>query len=80
MPLSGITYSGELEWRLAARRAGYRWHDFRELEGEMQSDIVAAYRTEQQIEAVIASEAAHETRSKSRLQALAAKLRGRKHR
>lgn len=43
----------------------------------MQADIVAAYRTSQQIEAVISHEAAHKARAgSSRLSAAFNKLRG----
>lgn len=56
MPRSGVSYSREFEWFLAARWAGYRWREFRMLDGEEQSHIVAAYRVQMQIEAVLAKE------------------------
>jgi hypothetical protein len=34
----------------------YRWEDFEKLDGERQSFIVAAYRTSNQIEAVISND------------------------
>ena len=61
---------------MAARWGGYRWHDFRELEGEMQADVVAAYRTAQRIEAVLGHETAHKVRASSRIGAALSKLRG----
>ena len=43
-----------LEWFLAARWAGLRWFDdFDALDGEDMAFIVAAYRTNLQIEAVV---------------------------
>src|SRR3989304_1487707 len=43
LPDTGVTYSDELDWRLAARWAGYKFDDFQLLDGEEQSSIVAAY-------------------------------------
>lgn len=43
-----------LEWFLAARWAGLHWFDdFDQLDGEDMAFVVAAYRTHQQIEAVV---------------------------
>lgn len=56
VPRSGIAYSPLLEWRLAARWAGYTFEQFTELEGDEQSMIVASYRANNQIEAVLSAE------------------------
>jgi hypothetical protein len=60
VPRSGVTYSEQLEWDLAAIWANYRPDDdpggFYALDGEMQSRIVAAYETHLQIEGVITNE------------------------
>jgi uncharacterized protein (DUF1015 family) len=66
VPRSGVTYSGELEWREAARFALCRWTDFCRLDGEEQSGIVAHFRVHNQLEAVIAHEQARERRLKGR--------------
>jgi len=44
----------ELEARLAAKTFGYTWEAFCALEGESQSAVVAAYRAEIRIEALMA--------------------------
>lgn len=54
MPRSGVTYSRELEWRLAAAWANYTWEQFCELDGEQMSAHIAAYRTQNQIDSVLA--------------------------
>jgi hypothetical protein len=56
VPRSGISYAPELEWRLAARWAGYKMEEFQALDGADQSDVVAAYRAQNQIDAVLAWE------------------------
>lgn len=38
---------------MAAKDFHYTWEEFCELDGERQSDVLAAYRAEKQIEAVI---------------------------
>jgi len=44
-----------LEWFLAARWAGLHWYDdFDQLDGDEMAFVVAAYRTNMQIEAVVA--------------------------
>lgn len=53
VPLSGITYTSQLEWRLAAKEFHYTWEQFTALEGWEQAEIVAAYRIEKQINAVL---------------------------
>lgn len=54
IPRSGVSYSLMLEWFLAARWAGIPWFDdFDQLDGEDMAFVVAAYRTHQQIEAVV---------------------------
>lgn len=56
---SGVKYSPELEWILAAVWGGYRFFpDFVNLDGWKQSVIVAAYRVYNQIEAVVAEDTA----------------------
>jgi hypothetical protein len=55
MPRSGVRYNLMLEWFLAARWAGIPWFgEFDQLDGEDMALVVAAYRTSQQIEAVVA--------------------------
>lgn len=48
-----MTYSAEFEWRLAARWANYRYEDFEQLDGELQSAHVAAYRDDLTMRAVM---------------------------
>ena len=49
-----MRYSPVLEWFLAARWAGLGWFDdFDQLDGDDMAFIVAAYRTNQQTEAVV---------------------------
>jgi hypothetical protein len=62
VPLSGVSYAPELEWRLAARWAGYRYEDFTLLAGEEQSGTVAAYRVNGHIEALMAQEQSRRAR------------------
>jgi len=45
-----------LHWILAGVWANYRPGEFLELDGEFQSLVVAAYETNQQVEAVVADE------------------------
>lgn len=54
MPRTGATFGSEFEWREAARFALVTWDQFKELDGEEQSAIVAHFRTHNQVEAVIA--------------------------
>ncbi len=51
-----------LEWVLAAIWANHTPQSFRELEGEEQAEIVAAYETKLQIDAVMAADNAREIR------------------
>ncbi len=54
IPRSGVKYSLILEWFLAARWAGLNWfQEFNDLDGEDMAFVVAAYRTNMQIEAVV---------------------------
>ena len=54
-PRSGITFGNpEFEWILAAAWASIPYKRFRRLHGEEQSEIVAAYRTQKQMESVLA--------------------------
>lgn len=64
VPRSGIEVGDpEFEWRSAAQWAGYRYErDFQELHGSQQAIIVAHYRTQMQLEAVLAKEQALEAR------------------
>ena len=53
-PSSGIQYGNpEFEWVLASQWAHRTYEDFRALHGEKQSEIVAAYRTKQRLDAVV---------------------------
>ena len=54
IPRSGVRYGIMLEWYLASRWAGLDWFGaFNDLDGEDMAFIVAAYRTNMQIEAVV---------------------------
>lgn len=54
IPRSGVKYNLILEWFLAARWAGLDWfNEFSDLDGDDMAFIVAAYRTNAQIEAVV---------------------------
>lgn len=58
MPESGLTYSTELEWRLAAHWAGYRrFETFRALPADEQAELIAVYRTQARMGAVVDAEA-----------------------
>lgn len=65
VPRSGIKYSFELEWELAAQWAGYRFEDFIQIPTDQQARHIAAYRCEQQIKAVLSQEQAREARAKA---------------
>jgi hypothetical protein len=55
VPRSGVRYALILEWFLAARWAGLDWFsNFNDLDGDDMAFVVAAYRTNAQIEAVTA--------------------------
>lgn len=56
VPRSKLQVSALYEWREAARWAHYRWGEFRDLEGEEQSAIIAQYMVTRQIEAVFEHE------------------------
>jgi hypothetical protein len=50
--------------RLAAQWAGYRyWDEFINLDGDVQSDVVATYRSYNQIQGLLAYEAQKKMRS-----------------
>jgi hypothetical protein len=51
---SGISYDPILEKIFVAQWANYKLEDFEALEGERQSLLVAAYRSHNQVEAVLA--------------------------
>ena len=61
VPRSGISYSPELEWLLAAHWGMLSEKQFFELPGEEQSYIVAGYRCYNQMEAVLANEQRKDT-------------------
>ena len=63
---SHISYSVQLEWRLAAQWAGYTYEAFEALDGDLQSGHVAAYRASNQIRAVIDEDQARETKRKTK--------------
>ena len=67
LPRSGVSYSSLLEWVMAAIWANYKPTEFfEEVDGEMQSLIVAAYRTHMQIEGIMALEQAKEAQRSAR--------------
>lgn len=54
LPSSPLSYAPQLEWILAAQWMGYRlFHDWQELDGDQQSLIIAAYREQLLIHAVL---------------------------
>lgn len=66
VPLSGLTYTTELEWRLAAHWAGFRrYRSFAALPVDEQNEIVATYRAALRIQAVTEHEAMREARDKT---------------
>ena len=70
VPRSGISYAPELEWRQAARWAGFkRFRNFIKLSGREQSEIVAHYRTVNQIDAVVALDQVRRERARAQAQA-----------
>ena len=60
----GVTYRPMLEWVLAGIWAHYTPDEFGELDGAMQSLVVAAYRTNMQIEAVVSYDANKKSNTK----------------
>lgn len=52
-----MTFTGELEERMAAQWAHYKWREYKDLDGDEQADIIAAYRASNQIEGVLAEKA-----------------------
>jgi hypothetical protein len=66
VPRSGVSYSSQLEWVLAAVWANYQPDEFFEMDIEWQNIVVAAYRSNNQIEAVVANEQVKESQRKSR--------------
>lgn len=60
-----MSYAPELEWRLAARWAGYKYfEEFTVLDGEEQSAIVASYRIDAYLAAVLTQEQVRESKRK----------------
>lgn len=54
-PIGKVSYGNpRAEWMLAARWAGIGWHEFEELDGLVQAEIVAMYRVYQRVESIIA--------------------------
>lgn len=51
-----MTYSSELEWRLVAAWANYRFEDWLKLDADQMAAHVAAYRTQNQIDGVLAAD------------------------
>lgn len=67
MPRSGASYSSEFEWREAAHWDGWKYDtEFVELDGEIQSAIIAHYRTHHQLASVITNEQAKQQRRQGR--------------
>lgn len=66
VPRSGISYTSLLEWVLASIWANYKPPEFLELDVELQALIIAAYRTNNQIEAVLAKDRADKQKATSR--------------
>jgi hypothetical protein len=62
LPDSGIRYDPALDEVFASRWAGYRWHEWRRLSGDMKSMLVAAYDLHCRIAAVQEKAAADATR------------------
>jgi hypothetical protein len=54
VPRSGVTYTNELEWRLCAAWANYRFEDWLELDLDEMVGHIAAYRLQNQIDGVLA--------------------------
>ena len=65
VPRSGVSYSSIAEEGLAAVWAGYQPVEFLDLEGDVQSYVVALYRLHNQVEAVVANEQAKEMKRKA---------------
>jgi Zn/Cd-binding protein ZinT len=65
VPQSGIKYSFDLEWRLAAAWANYKFEDFILIPTEQQAYHIAAYRCENQIKAVLSQEQARQARDRA---------------
>jgi elongation factor P hydroxylase len=62
-----VKYSSQLEWRLAAQWAGYRWYgEFDRLDADQQSDVIATYRAFHQISAVLDYDHEREMKRKQR--------------
>lgn len=66
VPRSGVQFSFDLEWRLAAHFAGYRFEDFILLQTENQAHHIAAYRCYTRIEAVVEQVRAKEAKARAK--------------
>lgn len=66
VPRSGVSYTQEAEWRLAAKAYNYTWKAFTALDGEEQSEIIAMYRIEGQLEGLLAKEQAEHNKPRKR--------------
>lgn len=64
MPRSGASYSSLFEQHEAAHWDRYKWEEFKALDGEQQSGVVAHYRAHHHLEAVIAHEQQKQARRK----------------
>lgn len=63
---SGISASMEFEIAMAAARFGYSPEGFRLLHGDVQSEMVAVYRLDKLVDAVLAAEAEQEAKRKAK--------------
>ena len=61
-----MSYAPEVEWRLTAQWIHHTYESFQELDGEQQSENVAAYRVHQQIEGILTQEQIKESRRAAR--------------
>jgi elongation factor P hydroxylase len=62
-----VKHSAQLEWRLAAQWAGYRWYgEFDRLDADQQSDVIATHRAFHQISAVLDYDHEREMKRKQR--------------
>lgn len=62
IPPSHLSYSGALEWWYVARSAGYTITEYLALDTEVQAYLIAAYRTDQRIQAVLSQDAEKRSR------------------
>lgn len=61
---SGVKVNNPVfDWASTAKAWGYKWEEFRELEGDEQAFLVAVHRTDRQIDAVLAAEQVRKMRA-----------------